>query len=206
MIARVVVAASGSGRSFRNLMERQREFRQYRIVGLIGSDPRCGAVELAAAENLPTYVDTFSSGAWEASTDLEGWLLELDAHWIALAGFLKLFPTEFSINRWESRIVNIHPSLLPKFGGKGMYGESVHRAVLDAGENISGASIHLVDSHYDRGRILAQTFVKVRHFDTSLSLASRVFEKECELYPQVLADLVDQKLPLQDGSIQIYTF
>jgi folate-dependent phosphoribosylglycinamide formyltransferase PurN len=110
---------------------------------------------------------------------------------VALAGFLKIYPVKPD---WAKRVVNIHPALLPKFGGKGMYGDFVHAAVLNAGERASGCTVHFVDDHYDEGRILAQATVEVLAGDTPETLAARVFAAECRLYPDALARIVRGEL------------
>ena len=112
----------------------------------------------------------------------------LEAHHIdciALAGYLKLVPREV-IARWSGRIVNIHPALLPKFGGAGMYGRRVHEAVIAAGEKESGATVHQVNDEFDRGAIIAQERVPVEPADTPATLAARVLAAEHRLYPRTL--------------------
>ena len=100
-----------------------------------------------------------------------------------MGGFLKhvLIPPDF-----ENRVINIHPALLPAFGGKGMYGIKVHQAVLDSGVEMTGCTVHYVDNEYDHGRTLLQEVVKVEPGDTAESLQARVFAAECEAYPQAL--------------------
>lgn len=115
----------------------------------------------------------------------------LDAHGVelvALAGYVKRVPPEVT-GRWRDAIVNVHPALLPKFGGPGMYGRRVHAAVLAAAERETGATVHFVDDEYDHGAVIAQERVPVRHGDTADSLAARVLEAEHRLYPRTLHDL-----------------
>jgi formyltetrahydrofolate-dependent phosphoribosylglycinamide formyltransferase len=105
--------------------------------------------------------------------------------WIVLAGYLRRIPREI-VARYRGRILNIHPALLPRFGGSGMYGERVHRAVLEAGEVESGVTIHIVDEEYDRGPIVAQRRVAIEAGDTPERLATRILEIEHELLPEVV--------------------
>lgn len=113
---------------------------------------------------------------------------------IALAGFLKKIPKEI-IDLYSGRILNIHPSLLPKFGGKGFYGIRVHEAALKAGETVSGCTVHLVNTIYDDGEILAQTPVDVHPNDTPESLQKRILEKEHLLYPNTINQLAQTLTP-----------
>ncbi|MFN6192696.1 MAG: formyltransferase family protein, partial [Planctomycetota bacterium] len=112
------------------------------------------------------------------------WIAELDVDLVVLAGYLRLLPIE---SDFAGRVLNIHPSLLPRHGGKGMHGERVHAAVLAAGDAESGCTVHLCDERYDEGRILVQARVPVLPGDEPARLAARVFQAECEAYPAGIA-------------------
>lgn len=197
---RVAVAVSGGGRSLANLIERQADAGGYEIAAVIASRPDCRGAEIARTHGLPLFVEQFTPNRLpDIGARLYPWLTELDIGWIALAGFLKLFPLDPT---WDGRIVNIHPALLPQFGGAGMYGDRVHRAVLAAGAHQSGATIHFVSDKYDEGAAIAQIVVPVRSGDTEHTLAARVFDAERALYPRVLNELVTGRLPLADGRIE----
>jgi len=180
---RTAVFASGGGTNFPALLDHQGPERAWEIVLLVTDRPDAGAVERARAAGVAVAVVSPVGRPADAST---GALLDaLDAHrvqLILLAGYLKLIPPEV-VERHRGRILNIHPALLPKFGGKGMYGIHVHRAVLEAGETESGATVHFVDEEYDRGATLAEARVPVLEGDTPHALASRVLEVEHQLYP-----------------------
>ena len=203
--SRIVVAASGSGRSLENLIKAQQTYRNFKVAGLISSTHTCRAVKIAKELELPVLVDQFD-GSVSPSKILKDWLNDIRPDWIALAGFLKVFPVEFKGMVWEHRIINIHPSLLPKFGGKGMYGNRVHQAVIESGEIETGASIHFVSSQYDQGQTIAQVKVPVFDNDDAQGLAQRVFKAECKLYPQVLSDLIEGDLPLIGQKIKTCQF
>jgi formyltetrahydrofolate-dependent phosphoribosylglycinamide formyltransferase len=148
-------------------------------VALVVSD-RAGAfaLERARARGLPAVHLPRS-----APTDaLEQTLADHETHLVALAGYLRLIPAGV-VRRWEGRILNIHPALLPAFGGHGMYGHHVHEAVLAAGARLSGATVHFVNEQFDRGAIIAQWPVPVRPDDTADTLAERVLRVEHRLYP-----------------------
>ena len=115
---------------------------------------------------------------------------------IVLAGYMKKLGPK-TLARYRGRVVNIHPALLPKFGGKGMYGLHVHDAVLAAGEKESGATVHLADEEYDRGRMLAQRKIPVLPDDTAESLAARVLEVEHELYAETLQRIATEDIKLE---------
>jgi len=115
-------------------------------------------------------------------------------------GFLRLLLVPPA---WEGRIMNIHPALLPKYGGKGMYGDHVHRAVLEAGDTESGCTVHFVTSEYDTGPIILQRRVLVRPDDTVDSLAARVFAEECVAYPEAVRLFAEGRLAIEDGKVMI---
>ncbi|SVB91086.1 uncharacterized protein METZ01_LOCUS243940, partial [marine metagenome] len=131
----------------------------------------------------------------EAEKEMQAVLEDNGIAFIALAGYLKKIPSGV-ISRYSSRIVNIHPALLPAFGGKGMYGKHVHEAVIEAGERITGPTVHYVDENYDTGEIIAQVPIAVLDGDDADTLAKKVLEVEHRLYPAVVdrlcRDILDE--------------
>ena len=197
--SRMVVAVSGAGRSLANLMVKQAG-QNWAIVGVIASQEKIGALELAKKAHLPTMVANFSKKKG-AKKSVEAFLKQVNADFVVLAGFLKIFP---NLAGWEQRVINIHPALLPSFGGQGMYGDKVHHAVLASRALTSGATVHFVTNEYDAGQIIAQVRVPVQAEDDAKSLSTRVFAAECQLLPAVIAALVHRKLPLPDQRIWIF--
>lgn len=194
---RIIVALSGKGRSLRNLLAYEKRHKSFKICGVISSSRKSLGVEIAKDHGLSVYIEKFSNNSF-ASSELSIWAKDQKPDLIVLAGFLKVFPTCFKIPGKEKtfyQTINIHPSLLPKFSGKGMYGKKVHEAVLRSEEEKTGASIHFVTEVYDEGPLLAQMEVPVKEGDSPEILAERVFEGECELYPRVIEDLLEKKLP-----------
>ena len=116
---------------------------------------------------------------------------------IALAGYMKKLGPR-TLSRYRNRVLNVHPALLPKFGGRGMYGERVHAAVIATGERVSGVSVHLVDEEYDRGPVIAQSQVPVLPGDTPETLAARVLEREHTLYPQTIQRIASREIDLDN--------
>ena len=197
--ARIAVAVSGSGRSLINFLQTHTADRSFQVTGVIASRPDCRAVEIASASKLALLVEDFRANTPNTTAAVKAWLQIQAIDWIVLAGFLKPFPV---LPEYAGRIVNIHPALLPDFGGQGMYGDRVHAAVLAAGAAFSGATVHYVTERYDEGAIIAQVSVPVLPNDDTHTLADRVFAAECKLYPEVLQRLVTGSLPRQDGNFE----
>jgi phosphoribosylglycinamide formyltransferase-1 len=186
-VKRLALFLSGTGGNALNLLRACREGRIHAMPVLgLASSPRAGGIERLEDEGLPTVIlvrqdfpsDEAYSEACYAAVEAAG------AEVICLCGWLKKLAVP---PRWEGRILNIHPGLLPRYGGPGMYGMHVHRAVLAAGEAESGATVHLVDGEYDHGRILQQLRVPVQPGDTPEALQKRVYAAEMELFPKALA-------------------
>jgi len=183
---RMAVLASGGGTNLQAILdhfERLGERRRGDVV-LVASD-RSGAGALTRAHARNIAVETIATTQRTSGTALGELLERYDVELVALAGYLRYVPTEV-VHRYAGRIVNVHPALLPAFGGPGMYGERVHDAVLAAGVTVSGATVHFVDEVYDRGRIVAQWPVPVLAGDDRASLAARVLRVEHLLYPRVV--------------------
>jgi phosphoribosylglycinamide formyltransferase 1 len=180
MTMRIAVAISGRGSNLEALLQALGPGAPAEVA-LVLSDRSAPGLDLARARQVPAFVLT-------DSTDGEEWLALLGRHRIellVLAGYLKLVPSSV-IARYRGRIINIHPALLPDFGGQGMYGRRVHQAVLDSGARESGATVHLVDEAYDHGATLAQARVPVLPGDTPELLAERVLQLEHQLLPAVV--------------------
>jgi phosphoribosylglycinamide formyltransferase-1 len=196
--AQLALFASGSGSNAEAIIHYSfREDAAYRVALLVSNNSRCLALQRAQMFSIPTA--HISSVTHPNEHEYAAALLEvLQAHridFIALAGYMKHFPpsliAEFTAGK-AGKIFNIHPALLPKFGGQGMYGLHVHRAVLAAGERESGLTIHEVTADYDAGTIVRQQRVEVASEDTPETLAARINEWEQRIYPEAL-----QKAALQ---------
>lgn len=168
---------------------------------VISNNAGSGALERAKRDSIPHYhisavTHLSAEGQDQAILDV---LVSHDVDLVVLAGYMKKLG-HLVLSRFAGAILNIHPALLPKFGGQGMYGLAVHEAVLAAGERESGASVHLVQEGYDTGEVIAQSRVSILADDTALTLASRVLRAEHELYPAVL-----QKIACGEISISGYS-
>ena len=186
MTTRIAVLASGGGSNLQAILDHFDTIGDQRAghVVVVASDREtAGALERARRCEIPTAV--LGSEPVRAKAALERILDEHNVELIALAGYLKLVPNEI-VERFERKIVNVHPALLPAFGGQGMYGTRVHHAVIASGARVSGVTVHFVDAHYDQGAIIAQWPVPVFPGDDAGTLADRVLRVEHLLYPRVL--------------------
>jgi formyltetrahydrofolate-dependent phosphoribosylglycinamide formyltransferase len=185
---RVAVLASGGGTNLQALLDALRESTIARVDRVLSDRASAGALERARAAGAATAVlaDPADSAALFAALG--------DAELVVLAGYVKLVPAAV-VRRYRWRMVNIHPALLPAFGGPGMYGKRVHAAVLAGGASESGATVHYVDELYDRGAIIAQARVPVVPGDTAETLAARVLGAEHKLLPRVVLELARRGLP-----------
>jgi phosphoribosylglycinamide formyltransferase-1 len=179
----LAVFASGSGTNAEEIIKYFKDHATIAVKGLLCNNPKAFAITRAKKHQLPVHVcdrKEFRNPELILGV-LKKW--EIDA--IILAGFLWLVP-EYLIDQFPNKILNIHPALLPKFGGKGMYGMNVHQAVLDADEKVSGITIHLVNQRYDDGQIIFQKKCKVENHDTPETLATKIHKLEHEFYPKVI--------------------
>ena len=195
----IAVFASGRGSNFQAILTAiDAGLIPARVVVLISNKSDAGAIGIAQAHAIPTHhfsQKIFSSEKKFADAMLEV-LEENHVEFIALAGYLKKIPAEL-IRQYRNRIVNIHPALLPSFGGEGMYGHHVHEAVIASGEKISGATVHLVDEEYDRGAIVLQKTVAVAPDDTPDSLAAKVLKIEHEIFPLALKAFAEGRVRIE---------
>ncbi len=204
----IAVFGSGRGSNFRAILIaiENGAIPEARIVCVVSNNSSAGILHTAREHAIPAYhLSSMQFPVHEEFVErLLGLLEEHETHVIALAGYMKLLPPEV-IAHFRHRIINIHPALLPKFGGRGMYGHHVHEAVLAAGERESGATVHLVDEAYDHGPLLMQKKVPVLPGDTPDSLAARVLVAEHELYPEVLRRIASGELNLPTPAVPAHT-
>lgn len=166
----IVIFASGSGSNAEQIANYFREKGSANVVAFFTNNSEAGVIERGKRLGIPTIV--FGSSAQNNGSVLQ-MMIDLKADLIVLAGYLKLIPSDW-VEAFPNKIVNIHPALLPKYGGKGMYGMNVHRAVVEHGETESGITIHYVNAHYDEGQIIFQAATKVESFDTPEDVQRKV--------------------------------
>jgi phosphoribosylglycinamide formyltransferase 1 len=181
---RIAVFASGNGSNAQHLTEFFCKSDIGRVVAIYCNNPKAYVIQRAAAMNIPLvkFDREMFYGEDTILKDLQSRKVDL----IVLAGFLWLMPGKI-LRVYDRRIINIHPALLPLYGGKGMFGSAVHEAVIENGDKESGITIHLIDEMYDRGEVLFQTKCNVDEQDTPESLADKIHKLEHEYYPKVIA-------------------
>lgn len=197
----IAIFASGGGSNFQAIADAcESGHIPGRVVLCVASRTDAGVIERAERLGIPHTVLQGNANEW-APAVLEQ-LRDASTDMVALAGFMKMIPTAL-IQQYPGRIVNIHPALLPAYGGKGMYGMNVHRAVVAAGELESGATVHVVDEDYDTGPIVAQSRVDVLPGDSPEDLAARVLAVEHRLYPDVLRAFAEDRIRFTGNQIHI---
>lgn len=198
---RVAVFVSGRGSNLQAVLNSPK-LRKLVIVDSVISDKKnCKAFQIAADNSIAC----FTLGDDEKSVRYSGladFLKNRSIDLIVLAGFLKLIPAAV-IREFKDKIINIHPALLPAFGGKGMYGINVHKAVLNSSAKESGATVHLVDETYDTGKIIAQRKVDISDLDTAEAIAERVLKIEHELLPFVIEKFATNQIHIKNNKVDI---
>jgi len=199
---RIAALASGGGRTILNFQDRIEARTLNAEIAVVITNRDCAAVERVRSRGLPVEII-----AWKKGTKPDAWgetvwprIEAAGADLVCLCGFLRMLPIR---QGWQQRIMNIHPALLPAFGGKGMYGHHVHDAVLAAGVPESGCTVHFSSDEYDEGPIILQRRVPVLGNDTSDTLAARVFEAECEAYPEAIRLFAEGRLTIEEGKVSI---
>lgn len=203
---KIAVFASGRGSNFEAILKAIQEgrIRNAGIVCVVSNNSGAGALETARANGIPAH--HISRMQFESDADFDSHLLDtLDRHganFVVLAGYMKMVNPAV-VSRFRNRILNIHPALLPDFGGTGMYGERVHAAVIGSGAKLSGATVHVVDEAYDHGAIVLQRTVPVSPADTPETLARRVLAVEHELYPEAIRLFAEGRVTISGNQASI---
>ncbi len=184
---RIAIFASGSGTNAEAIMKHFQYVPHIKVALLLSNNPDAGA--LIRASNFRVLVKVFDKSQFRESNEVVDWLKEGRVTHIVLAGFLWLVP-ENILKAFPGKIINIHPSLLPRFGGKGMYGSKVHEAVIAAELKETGITIHEVNERFDEGKILFQTSCSVNKTDSAETIAQKVHALEHAHYPKVIEDWI----------------
>ncbi len=185
-MTRIAILASGSGSNAEAIMKALQGSDEIQVGVVISNNSGAGVLARAEKFNVPRKV---VNTAQVKKGELLQVLLKNEINYIVLAGYMKLIPKDI-IETFENKIVNIHPALLPKYGGKGMYGENVHKAVAEANENESGITIHYVNQKYDDGAIIFQARVPLDSTDSSIDIGEKVLELEHRYYPEIIKEII----------------
>jgi phosphoribosylglycinamide formyltransferase-1 len=202
---KIAIFVSGGGSNFKAIFN---NIESGNIDGLIElvvtNNPNCNAKKFANKCRISTLV--VNDYRYPRNEDKESIILEslqdLEIDLICLAGYMKILPKHI-VKSYENKILNIHPGLLPRFGGKGFFGMKVHEAVINSGERFSGATVHFVDEIYDHGPIITQRKIAISDNETPESLAIRILEIEHELYPEVIKAFCEDRIVINGKKIKI---
>lgn len=199
----IAVFASGGGSNFQEIISKRDSGElPVNISLLVGNNSKAGCFDRARKASVPTlHISPSHFDKEEEYLEiLLGKLRECNVELIVLAGYMKMLPAGL-IKAYPFKIINIHPALLPAFGGEGMYGMNVHRAVKEYGARISGITIHFVDEEYDHGAIIHQESIPVYHNDTPESIAKRVLDCEHDTYWKVIKAIAERKVTVVNRSV-----
>jgi len=198
---------SGGGRTLLNLLDRIEDGRLNAELVTVVASRQCSGIERCEQAGLDVRLVPYKSFVHDGVADTPGystalarWLDEAEADLVVQGGFLSLWQIP---ERYCGRVMNIHPALLPMFGGKGMYGERVHESVLAAGCKVSGCTVHFATNEYDSGPIIVQRCVAVEEGDDPDTLAARVFAQECEAYPEAIRLFAAGRLHIEGNAVHI---
>jgi phosphoribosylglycinamide formyltransferase 1 len=199
---RLAVCVSGEGTTLQNLIDRIRSRKlRAEIVQVVASRPRIGAIARAEAARIPLALARYKARSIsEFSASVFDPIRHNRSELVILAGFLSLLriPADY-----RGRVINIHPSLIPSFCGKGFYGSRVHQTVIDSGVKLSGCTVHFVDNAYDNGPIILQRAVPVHERDTADALAARVFKEECKALPDAITQYAEGRLEVNGRRVRV---
>jgi len=187
MKKKIVIFASGNGSNAQKIIDRFENSDKIEVSAIFSNKADAFVVERAKKHKIKCII--FNRSDFYEDTFVSKHLKEINPDLIVLAGFLWLIPHEMTLE-YNNRIINLHPALLPKYGGKGMYGMNVHKAIIDNGESESGITIHYVNEKYDEGAIIFQDSVKIENEDTPETLAEKIHQLEHKHFPAVIENLL----------------
>ena len=202
---RIAVLASGRGSNFRAILEKINEGYISATVGIVITNiPTAGVIEIAESGGIPVKIITPKNfpDSQSYNDEILKTLTDNRIDYIILAGYLKMIGRQI-VDRYNNKIINIHPALLPSFGGKGMYGHYVHDAVHERGVKVSGATVHLVNNEYDAGPIVLQKAISIENAQNAEEIAERVLKIEHEIFPQAVKLLVEDQLEVEKLRVHI---
>lgn len=196
---KIAIFVSGRGSNLNAILNYPDLNSLLEVAAVVSDKTNCKAFEIANKFGIKNFV--MGEGKINQN-EITKVLKELGIDFIVLAGYLKLIPKEL-VEYFENRIINIHPALLPSFGGKGMFGINVHRAVFNSSAKVSGATVHFVDTTYDTGKIIAQKCVDISDVNNPEEIAERVLKIEHQLLPEVVKAFAENRIKIESGRVVI---
>ena len=187
---KLALFASGSGSNVENIYEYFKNHNKILVDSVFCNNPNAFVIDRAKNLGIDSILFNHSKSS---GIDLLNMLQKRNVSHVILAGYIRLIPEEI-IDKFQEKIINIHPSLLPKFGGKGFYGSKVHSSVIESKEEYSGITIHIVNKEYDKGKILFQEKIKINENETPSTLSKRIHELEYFYFPQIIEKFLLDKL------------
>ena len=202
---RIAVFASGRGSNFNAILSKIKEGYIPASVGLcISNNPNAGVLNIAESNGIPAkvFLPKSYTDSQSYNDSILDELIKAEIDYIVLAGYLKMIGRQI-VDRFNNKIINVHPALLPAFGGKGMYGHYVHEAVFNRGVKLSGATVHLVNNEYDAGPIVLQKSVSIEQAQNPEEIAEKVLKIEHEIFPKAVELLVGDRITVDKLRVQI---
>lgn len=198
---KIAVFVSGRGSNLKAIILNPDLSDLVKVVAVLSDKSDCGAFQIAEEYGIKTIYTGKDAGKIN-NDEITRELKTLGCELIVLAGYLKLIPDNL-IENFENRIINIHPALLPGFGGKGMYGMNVHKAVFNSSAKVSGATVHLVDKTYDTGKIIAQKCIDISDVNSPEEIAERVLRIEHQILPEVVKAFAENRIYIEENRVKI---
>jgi len=200
-VIKVAVFVSGRGSNLRAILNSPKLRKLIKVQAVISNKATCQAFKIAEQYSINQYV-VGNENKSIPYNNLSKFLRSLEIDLVVLAGFLKMIPNDMILD-FRNRIINIHPALLPSFGGKEMYGMNVHKAVYDSSAQVSGVTVHFVDEKYDTGKIITQRCVDISDVDSPEEISEKVLAVEHELLPYVIEKFALDKIILGNGRVKV---
>ena len=200
-VLRIAVFVSGRGSNLKAILDSPFLKNKIQVVAVLSDKENCPAFEIAREHSI----DTYNIGKKEnfiRNDELKEFLKKLNPDLVVLAGYLKLIPSDV-VKNFTNKIINIHPALLPAFGGDGMYGMNVHRAVFNSSAKVSGATVHFVNEIYDSGKIIAQKCVDISGARSPEEIAEAVLKVEHKILPEVILAFTEKRIQIVDSRVVV---
>ena len=200
-VLRIAVFVSGRGSNLKAILDSPFLKNKIQVVAVLSDKENCPAFEIAREHSI----DTYNIGKKEnfiRNDELKEFLKKLNPDLVVLAGYLKLIPSDV-VKNFTNKIINIHPALLPAFGGDGMYGMNVHRAVFNSSAKVSGATVHFVNEIYDSGKIIAQKCVDISGTKSPEEIAEAVLKVEHKILPEVILAFTEKRIQIVDSRVVV---